>query len=199
VKLSSKFDNICSKAHMKLKFDIQNDDLIYFYKFSEWYSPEKEDFRFKQKLNFGFISFFLPFTTLLFSDQNFNLLFFIGLGFFAIGFFLAKPFMLLRIKKAIKKTVNGNKYHDFIGETKIEFNDDHIQWFDQNSEGKVSINEIDRILSGQYGYYIYLCNLSALIVPKRVFKKEPDLQEFEAWIIRTRSNSSSIKPYHHFE
>lgn len=184
---------------MKLKFEIQKDDLFSFYKFSEWYSQEKEDFRFKQRLNFGFISFFLPFTLFIFSDQNFNFLFFIGLLFFAFGFYIAKPFMILRIRRAFKKFLKGKKNHELTGETTMEFNKDNIQWFDETSEGEASINEIDKILADRHNYYIYLCNLSALVIPKRIFKTEDNAQEFEDWINDIRSKSSSIKPFRYFE
>ncbi|TXE12193.1 YcxB family protein [Algoriphagus aquimarinus] len=184
---------------MKLKFEIQKDDLFSFYKFSEWYSPEKEDFRFKQRLNFGFILFFLPFTLFIFSDQNFNLLFFIGLPFFGFGFFIAKPLMTLKLKSTFEKFLKNSKNQGLTGEKTLEFSADHIQWFDLNSEGKFSINEIDKFLDDRYNYYIYLCNLSALIIPKRIFTTEYKVQEFEDWLNDTRSKSSSIKPFRYFE
>ncbi|MDR7129219.1 hypothetical protein J2X69_001554 [Algoriphagus sp. 4150] len=184
---------------MKLKFEVNKGDVHEFYKFNGWYSPEKEDFRFKQRINFGFISFLLPFTSFIFSDQSFNHIFLIGLVFLAFGFFLTRPLMILVIKNNVEKFLKNEKNQEVIGERSMTFNKDKIQWSGLNSEGEVSINEIDMILDDRHNYYIYSSNLSALILPKRIFKPEYSAREFEDWLNETRSNSSSIKPSRRYE
>ncbi|WP_191321975.1 YcxB family protein [Algoriphagus aquimarinus] len=107
--------------------------------------------------------------------------------------------MTLKLKSTFEKFLKNSKNQGLTGEKTLEFSADHIQWFDLNSEGKFSINEIDKFLDDRYNYYIYLCNLSALIIPKRIFTTEYKVQEFEDWLNDTRSKSSSIKPFRYFE
>ncbi|MEB2774459.1 YcxB family protein [Algoriphagus sp. D3-2-R+10] len=107
--------------------------------------------------------------------------------------------MILIIKSKVEKFLKNEKNEKVIGETIMAFNEDNIQWSGRNSEGEVSINEIDKILDDRHSFYIYLSNLSALIVPKRILKPEYYAREFEDWINDTRSNSTSIKPYRLFE
>lgn len=184
---------------MKLKFEMHKSDLYEFYKFNEWYSPDKEFFRFRKRLHFGTLLFLLPFVSFIFSEPIFRNLFFISLGLFASGFFLTKYFMIFKIEKWVDKFLENRKNHDLIGERTMEFNEDNIQWSNLITEGKFSINQIEKILDDRHNYYIYLSSFSALFIPKRIFKTKYSALEFEDWINFTRSTSSSIKPFRRFE
>lgn len=178
---------------MRLDFEVKEYDLYEFYKFHEWYSPDKRTFRLKRRAYLGTIMFLFPFGFFAFTGESFSEpifwnLFIFGLFLFAIGFFMAKQSATSRIEKWVDKFLKDGKNQDLVGQRVMEFNEDGIECRSQNSDSRVNIKMIEKIRWDEQYYFIYLTTISAYVIPKRIFKNQDDKKEFEMWIEKTTAN-----------
>lgn len=172
---------------MKLDFQLTESDLHEFYKFNEWYSPDKKRFRLKRRLYLGTLMSSLPFISFIMSAEPFsspmilNLLF-LGLVLFNLGFFGAKQVALLNVERWVNDFLKKGKNQDLIGRRTMEFKDHEIESHTTNSDDRINTEMIEKIREDENYYFIYLTTISAHIIPKRIFETEASKKEFSTWL-----------------
>jgi hypothetical protein len=170
---------------MKLKFELNELDLLKFNQFHHWYSPNKKLLRLKNRLIFSIPLLLMPFILTNYDHNetiNNSLLLnnlFIGGILGCIGWFIAKPYTIYTIKKSLIKFINQGKNQDLIGERTMIFNENEIEMLTTNTNSKISISIIEKIEFDNDYHYIYINLLTAYIIPKRVLKNEIEILEFE--------------------
>lgn len=182
---------------MKLDFNITEYDLHEFYKFNEWYSPDKKRYRLKRRLYLGTLMLSLPFISSLLSAEPFsspmmmNLLF-LGVVLFNLGFFGAKQIVLLNVEKWVNDFLKKGMSQDLIGRRTMEFKDHEIESHTTNSDYRINTEMIEKIQEDENYYFIYLTTISAHIIPKRIFETEASKIEFTTWLKQNGTFKTTI-------
>lgn len=172
---------------MRLEFELKQHDLNEFYKFNDWYSPEKRQFRLKRRFLHGTIMFLLPYGLLLMSDANFSLSLVLNISvfaffLFAVGYLGARSVITTKVEKWVDKFLKEGKNKDLIGLRTMEFKDKEIECRSLNSDSRIKIEMIEKIREDENYYFIYLTTISAYVIPKRTLDTEETKKQFRTWL-----------------
>ncbi|GAA0879444.1 hypothetical protein GCM10009119_24120 [Algoriphagus jejuensis] len=179
---------------IKLEIEVERSDLVVFYKFAYWQSPDKSGYRKKTRIQFGLGFALLPFAIFFtgapFSaSMGWNLLFFSSI-LFVLGYKLADKFAEARAEKGIQELFASGKIQYLVGAMSIELADDVIVWRTLNTETKIHRNGLEKLSQNQKHYFIFHTSMSGYVIPKRSFNSGEELAEFEKWWGVTREPRS---------
>src|SRR3954468_572528 len=132
---------------MKMSFELTENDVLEFNKFHSWYSPDRKNYRIKNKLYTAAFLGIIP--VVVMADKGFappRLLAasLAGLFGFAFGFFATRPYILAFVERRVAKFFNEGKNQDMIEFRTMEFKDGVIQCNSKTSETKVELSSIEK-------------------------------------------------------
>ena len=81
----------------------------------------------------------------------------------------------MRIRRISKEVSNEANIEKIIGEKKITIKDDVILYKEKVKTTKIELEKIERILESELNYFIYVDDVSAIILPKK-YEGEKDIQ-----------------------
>lgn len=181
---------------MKIVLNIKEEDLVSFYQFHNWYSPERNIYRIQKRVKYGLIST-TPFWVIILSSQDAKInstvgLVIFGLFFFSLGFLSAKQTRLFFLKALAKKIVASDSTKDIIGKITIEFLNDRIVWEKELSRGERHNDTISKIMEDEKNYYLYNTSRTTLIIPKSAFVVDTSRKDFE-YLLKSHFKRADLK------
>lgn len=176
---------------MKIAFDLTKEDLIKFYGYVWWFCPEKKLFRIKAKLRPGIIMVILFLLFLSFSGQI-NKLPIINIMIFSI-FILFIPFLniersvLLRLEKNLDVLLKDPKNKNLLGNRILEFDEENF--YESLDDVKITYKYsiIQKVEYYENTYFLFVNNISAIIIPNTAFNNDLELNKFKE-IINNKTN-----------
>jgi hypothetical protein len=95
----------------------------------------------------------------------------------------------MRIKRIAKKVQNEADIERIVGDKTITIHDDDITYKEKERTTKIKIDNVNRILESDKNYFIYVDEVSAMILPK-VFEGEKEVQSKIVEYIFTRKGET---------
>jgi len=170
---------------VRLHIEIRKSDLVAFYKYLFWLSPEKSSFRIRRRIQNALGFACVPVAIVFLCGAPFsaslgwNLLFFSSL-LFVMGYHLADKFVLASAEKGVMELLGAGKNQDLMGPMSIDLEDEVFVWRTQNSETKMNKNAVEKFGQTRLHYFIFTSAMSGYVIPKRSLSKG-EQTDFETW------------------
>ena len=99
----------------------------------------------------------------------------------------------MRIRRISKKVSNEANIEKIIGEKKITLKENVISYKEKVKTTKIELEKVERILESNKNYFIYVDDVSAIILPKE-YEGEKDIQNrIVEYIVKSKSEMLGIK------
>ncbi len=145
-----------------------------------------------KKTRIGLISFYIFLILILYHAVNGIGRIAVVLGLLLIGavhISLVRKLLEIRVKRVSKKLIRETKSDKIIGKKKLKIKDEELLYVEKEKNTKVKVKDVKRILESGKNYYIYLDEVSAIILPKNL-EGETDAQKEMIEYIKERMGGS---------
>lgn len=99
----------------------------------------------------------------------------------------------IRIKKKAKKLVEKEENYHFLYDTETTFTNTGILSIDKLSTTTYSWDSIVKFVVTKEYFYLYISSIQGLIIPKRLFASQKEIEGFEKFITEKIPISSSFR------
>lgn len=113
------------------------------------------------------------------NEDHFDLLSTIVSSVVAIALY---SFIIYRSISRMKKLPSDNG--SILGEKELEFTDEHIAYRTKNAQGTSDWSTITKVAESSRAFYLYMDTNMAIMVPKRAFTNEAELNQFKNIVAR---------------
>lgn len=86
------------------------------------------------------------------------------------------------IRSKAKKMIRKEENQHFLDETELTVSDDGILNVDKNTQTNYVWSSIVKYAVTKEYFYLYINSIQSLIVPKRLFKNEADIKDFDQFV-----------------
>jgi len=163
---------------MTLRFNVTENDYLQFNIFHNKHSPTVR--RTLLLLRFLLPVMLISFTFLSGRLSTINL---ISIAIISVIWFCVTPALFLcSIKRSVRRLMKEGKCNEFVGERTVIFSEASIRLEAETRTVETSFSAVERIVSDDERFYIYIGAISAYIIPFSAFATKAEKAEFEAFI-----------------
>jgi hypothetical protein len=182
------------------RYSLSIDEFAGFNAYTMWYAPWQKKVRFNFLLRSLFYTaaiFIVSFFILNKINNSQRLIRGLSISISVVGLIILNcisyyqaPFGIMnRAKKMVVKDENSH----ILQETELEINQDGILTTDKDSRVHQKWNSIVRYAVTKESFYLYTNSIQAIVIPKRLFSSQKDIEEFDKFLTSKISISSSFR------
>ncbi|MDF2988016.1 MAG: hypothetical protein K0R50_3526 [Eubacterium sp.] len=169
---------------MEIEFDLNKQDYIDFNIFHAMNSDTVKKSLVIQRYLAPIIFLIVPFLIAGLADLPliYWMCVFIVIG--AVWIIFYPKYFKAMILKRVAKILDEGKNEDLWGKHRVIVNEEGLLEQSKNGENKINWNGVERIVSLNQHFFIYISSVSACIIPKRAFKTNEDTVMFYEFITK---------------
>ncbi len=172
------------------RFSLTEDDFADFNAYTVWLAPWNK----KKKIKFFFrtlvysiiimtgITYLIDEITSLGQKSNINFRIGLSLGFGLLSALISYFNTTERVKKSAKKTLHGKENQNFLKETDLRISEAGIFDADKVCSANYTWISIVKYSVTKQFFYLYINSIQAIIVPKRLFNSQYEIDEFDKFV-----------------